>query len=96
MNWLWNAGKALPDRSCTPLVAITVTVFSGGSVPALRVTTLLSAEWLTLIFNLLPPANSANVLVFSVDGFSDFENVSTTAAFNPTALAPLLGVINTI
>jgi hypothetical protein len=92
MNWLWKFANAFPDRSVTPLVASTVIVLEAGNPNAFRVATWLLAEVLIEIPNALPFAKSAIVLALIVFGFSDLENVSTTAAFVPTPVAPFCGV----
>ena len=43
----------------------------------------------------LPLANNASALLFTVDGFSDSENVSTIDALRPTLAAPFDGVTAT-
>ena len=84
MNWLEKSARWLPDRSCTPLVATTVTVVDPGSVPPYSVTVRLSAEIeFTPPTRAVPFTNSAIVLLpFTVAAFSDFENVTTTHGFN--------------
>src|ERR1700730_2529743 len=79
--------------SRTPLVATTVTTLLAGSVPGLNVTVRLSAEMLTPMPSDTPlPDNNAKVLLFTVFGLSDLENVSTTVGFNPTFVEPSAGV----
>src|SRR5205814_1816743 len=94
VNWLEKSARWLPDRSCTPLVATTVTVVDPGSVPPYSVTVRLSAEIeFTPPTRAVPFTNSAIVLLpFTVAAFSDFENVTTTHGFNPTPVAPFDGV----
>src|SRR6266576_731907 len=97
VNWLSKFASAFPDRSCTPLVATTVTVLDPGSnVPSgVSDTTRLSAECAMETFNLVPLASKPKVFELIVFGFSDLENVNTAAAFNPIPVAPLLGATET-
>jgi hypothetical protein len=52
----------------------------------------LSAEVLIESPSALPFASNAKLLAFTVVGFSDFENVSTTCPFGPIPVAPFCGV----
>jgi len=80
-------------------VAITATVLDAGNVApiTLIVTTRLSADRLieTLPTIFVPFTSNPTVFVLIVFGFNDFENVSTTVAFNPIPVAPLFGVTAT-
>ena len=91
VNALRKSARWFPARSCTSLVATTVTTLAAGSV-VLRVTVRLSAERLTAAPNRSPPAKRAKVVPVIVLAFKDSEKVSITAALGPTSRAPSLGV----
>ena len=92
VNELLKSLSALPDRSWRPLVATTVITLSAGRVPPFRDTVRLSAEIPLTYPNRPPLANNPRVLLVTVEGLSDSEKVTTTAAFKPTSVVPSFGV----
>jgi len=96
VNWLSKFASAFPDRSCTPLVATTVTMLEPGSNgTGVSDTTRLSGDRLNEKVNFTPFANSPRVFALIVLAFKDFENVNTTVAFRPIPVAPFPGVTDT-
>ena len=65
---------------------------AAGSVPPLSTTVRLSADTDAMLPMRMPLANNANVLLLTVAGFSDSENVTTTCALRPTSPDPSAGV----
>src|SRR5207247_7381191 len=92
VNELVKSVSALPDRSCTALVATMVTTLEAGSVPPFSTTVRLSDEIEATLPKRVPFANSANVLLLTVVELSDSEKVRTIEAFRPTPVMPSPGV----
>jgi hypothetical protein len=92
VNWLVRFPvSAFPYRSVIAVVAITVIVEDTGNV-VLSIAVRLSEDIAMRAERFESPTNRASVVLVTVAGFTECENVTDTAAFWPTPVVPFAGV----